>query len=164
MTQRVQLRDHFDRFVDRAVHYPGYVLTDAAWAAFKKSETYGKKSLTAEELALAKPLFGAKWSYEITIQSLWQEMSECWSSGFGWDSPLRATISSVWNRRAYDGEGNAARDPRGNRVFLRALFKIRHAILETGFISTMMAYTGLTQRQKTAYLERWEGTNAKYFA
>lgn len=65
-----QLRAHFDRFLDRDARHPGYVLTEAAWKVFKKSESNGKARLTPEELALATPLFGAKWSYEITIQSL----------------------------------------------------------------------------------------------
>lgn len=144
-----QLRAHFDRFIDRDARYPGYVLTDEAWRAFKKSETYGKRNMTAGELTLAEPLFGAKWGYEITIQSLWQEMAEWWSSGFGWDAPLRATIGGVWR------EG-------GNRVFLRALFKIRRAIRADYFPAALAAYTGLGRDDKARYLLRWEQTNADY--
>lgn len=137
------LRAHFDRFIDRDARYPGYVLTDAAWTAFKKSESHGKRKMTPQELELAAPLFGAKWSYEITIQSLWQEMADCWSSGWGWDIPLRHTISCVWR------EGS-------NRVYLRALFKIRRSIIDNGFISSMNAYTGLAREDKARYLDRWE--------
>lgn len=145
-----QLRDHFDRFIDREARYLGYVLTDDAWRAFKKSETYGKRNMTPEELELAAPLFGAKWSYEITIQSLWQELADWWSSGRGWDAPLRHTISCVWR------EG-------GNRVHLRALFKVRHACC-AGFIDALMAYTGLGREDKVRYLVRWEATNAAYLS
>ncbi len=125
------------------------MLTDAAWKAFKKSESNGKARLTPEELVLAEPLFGAKWGYEITIQSLWQELAEWWSNGWGWDAPLRHTISRVWR------EG-------GNRVFLRALFKVRRAIRTNSFPVAMAAYTGLSRDDKTTYLARWEGTNARY--
>lgn len=158
-----QLREHFDQFIDRDARYPGHVLSDAAWKAFKKSESHGKKRLTSDDLDLAAPLFGAKWSYEITIQSLWQEMAEWWSNGRGWDAPLRATISDVWLRRGYDKQGNPHKDPRSNRVYLRALFKIRAAIRREGFPAALMAYTGLSREDKVRYLAAWEATNAHYF-
>lgn len=155
-----QLRNHFDTFVDRDARYPDYVLDDAAWNAFRKSESRGRKSLTLAESALLEPLRGAKWGYEITIQSLWQEMADTWSKGWGWDAPLRATIADVWGRRRYDKDGNQIKDARSNRVYLRALLKIRRAIKTDGFIAAMMGYTGLSREQKDEYLTKWELTNA----
>ncbi len=159
-----QLRDHFDRFIDRDVRYPNYVLTDAAWAAFKKRETHGKKSLTKEASDLIEPLFDAKKGYEITIKTLWEEMAEYWSMGYGWDAPLRATISDVWKRRdGYDKDGNPQMDFRSNRVFLRALFKIRRSIIDNYFLKALLSYTGFDIEQRNRYLTQWKLTNQKYF-
>jgi hypothetical protein len=151
-----QLRAHFDQFIDRDARWPNYVLTDAAWKAFKKSETYGKAKLSEAESVLAEPLFGAKWGYEITIQSLWQEMAEYWSMGMGWFLPLRHTIvTSYWG--PFHG-----RDSRCSRVYLRALFKIRNSIRENGFVDAMMAYTGMGREDKERYLRMWEKNNVRY--
>ena len=147
-----QLKDHFNQFIDRDAKYPGYVLTDEAWKAFKKSESYGKKSLSPEETLLAEPLFGAKWSYEITIQSLWQEMAEYWSQNMGWFLPLRHTIVTEYWGPSY---GRA----HGDRVYLRALLKIRDSIRANGFIDSLMAYTGLDMETKQRYLKTWMANN-----
>ena len=152
-TKERQLRHHFDSFIDRDARYPGYVLTDAAWAAFKASESNGKARLTKEQLKLAEPLFGAKWGYEITIQSLWQEMAEWWSMNRGWFGPLRHTIvTTYWG--PFHGRSSHA-----SRVYLRALFKIRNAIEEKGFPVALMSYTGLDRETKVRYIKLWEANN-----
>lgn len=153
-----QLRAHFDAFIDRDARYPGYVLTDDAWRAFKKSETYGKRNMTPAEWDLAAPLFGAKWSYEITIQSLWQEIADNWSSNWGWGPPLFATIMDVYHGWEYDREGNRFKTL-GNRVYLRALFKIRDSIREKGFVDALMSYTGLDMEAKRQYVDKWMAAN-----
>lgn len=157
-----ELSFHFDQFVDRDAQWMGYakwrgyVLTPEAWEAFKKSESHGKAKLSEAELALAEPLFGAKWGYEITIRMLWEEMAEWWSMGRGWFMPLRHTIvTSYWG--SFHG-----RNLRCNRVFLRALFKIRDSIEKKGFVDAMMDYTGLDREQKVRYLRQWSGTHTRY--
>lgn len=148
-----ELSFHFDQFVDRDVKWRGYVLTHEAWQAFKKSETHGKAKLNERELMLAEPLFGAKWGYEITIKSLWQEMAEYWSMNMGWFPPLRHTIvTSYWGPFH-------ERDSRCSRVYLRALFKIRDSIREKGFPTALLDYTGMDMETKRRYLDMWAANN-----
>lgn len=148
-----ELSFHFDTFVDRDAKWRGYVLTNEAWRAFKKSETYGKAKLSEAEMALAEPLFGAKWGYEITIQSLWQEMAEYWSMNMGWFLPLRHTIVTAYWGPFHGG------DSRCSRVYLRALFKIRDSIEEKGFPTALLSYTGMGMDAKRRYLDMWAANN-----
>jgi hypothetical protein len=155
MNKDHQLRSHFDSFVDRDARYPDYILTDTAWTAFKKSESQGKRRLLDHERKAAEPLFGAKWSYEITIQSLWQEMAEYWSMNMGWFLPLRHTIVT-----GYWGPHHGRRPI--SRVFLRALFKIRDSIERDSFPVALMAYTGMSMEDKARYISIWMGNNARW--
>jgi len=88
-----QLYKHFYLFLDRHHVDKAFVPTRESWTAFIKSESYGKASLSFEELNLAAPWFRAKTNWEITLQSVWQELADTWSSGWGWDAVLRHNIS-----------------------------------------------------------------------
>lgn len=138
-----QLYKHFYLFLDRSHVDKTFVPTRDSWTAFIESESYGKASLSPEELNLAAPWFRAKANWEITLQSVWQELADTWASGWGWDAVMRHNISCVWR------EG-------GDRMYMRALFKIRHKIQEVGFVDALVSYTGIGYEDKMKYLARRE--------
>lgn len=145
-----ELGRHYARFIDRRWH-PDYVLDVASLAAFIRVESDGRAACSAEELQLAEPLLNGKAQRELTIKLLFDEMAEWWSGGNGWFYPIAHTIhTEMWEH------GRECRD----RVFIRALVKIMRSCRKVGFLSALMAFTGMSQADKSRYAGMWLAKHA----
>lgn len=135
-----ELGNHFLRFVDR-YRFPDFVLDNNNLSLFIKLESHGRKSLTDHEINSIEPLIVAKSDYEITIQSLFQEMADWWAKGSGWYYPIAHTLSLELKNKSR------------SKVYIRSLIKIMRSCYDD-FLNTFMSYTGLTHEQKCVYLMR----------
>jgi hypothetical protein len=127
-----QLRQHLERFVDRA-RWPDYILTDADLEAYIRHESTGKG-------VKPEPLAWVKKCEEITINQLWSEMAEYWSNDLGFYYPLAHTIRCEWSER------------KGSNIWIRKILTIAKGIRRDGFLSAFLKYTGLSDEEKKKYL------------
>lgn len=126
------LRRHLARWIDRA-RWPGYMVTDADLIAYIAHESTG-------EGGKPPPLAWVKVAEEITINQLWAEMADNWSSGFGWSHGLDHTIRCEWSER------------RGSNIWMRKLITIARGIQKKGFMEAMLAFTGFSEEDRQRYL------------
>lgn len=62
--------------------------------AWERFDTYGRKSVSEEELYMLKPLLDAKGNYNLFLSSLVEETFEWWSKGHGWYYPIYHTLQT----------------------------------------------------------------------
>lgn len=143
------LGHHFVRFIDKR-WYSDYTLEKHSLEAFIKSESYGVKFLTNDEIKLAEPLFNGKKNKEITLRMIHEEMAENWSQGMGWYPSILHTLrEELWNHKRGQKD----------KIYINSLIKIIRSA-KLSFINTLLSFSGITEEQKSNYINTWLSNNS----